>query len=252
MLPLPIGLSAALRIWGSNMLATHAARVAAHSTPELAIFRDFSPALRNALESVQCMTYYPAGAVLFVESQPSCGVFFLSRGRIKLSVCARDGKTLILRIVQPGEPLGVGAAVRGRTYETTAETLDPCEISFIRPSDLLRLMNQYNEFAMRMAEHLSQEYNSTCRELRSLVLSESASERLARLLVGWLETNGNTKHRNQMKLTLTHEEIAQMIGTSRETVTRLLTDFRKKQFVQRHGSTIVVRNRGALESLITA
>jgi len=234
------------------MLVARTAKVAVNSMPELAIFRDFSPALRNALESVQCITYYPAGAVLFVESQPSRGVFFLSRGRIKLSVCARDGKTLILRVAKPGDALGVGAAVCGRTYEATAETLEACEISFIRPSDLLRLMSQYNEFAMRMAEYLSQEYNSTCRELRSLMLSESASERLARLLVGWLDTNGDTKHRGQMKLTLTHEEIAQMIGTSRETVTRLLTGFRKKQFVQRHGSTIVVCNRGALESLITA
>jgi CRP/FNR family transcriptional regulator len=130
--------------------------------------------------------------------------------------------------------------------------LEPCEISFIRPSDLIRLMSQYNEFAMRMTEHLSREYNSTCRELRSLMLSESASERLARLLVGWLDTNGLSKRGGQMKLTMTHEEIAQMIGTSRETVTRLLTDFRKKQLVQRKGSTIVVCNRGALESLITA
>ena len=234
------------------MPVARTARVAVDSTPEPTIFRDFSPAIRTALESVQCITYYPAGAVLFVESQPSSGVFFLSRGRIKLSVCARDGKTLILRVTKPGDALGVGAAVSGRTYEATAETLEACEISFIRPSDLLRLMSQYNEFALRMAEYLSQEYNSTCRELRSLMLSESASERLARLLVGWLDTNGDTKHRGQMKLTLTHEEIAQMIGTSRETVTRVFSEFRKKQFVQRHGSTIVVCNRGALESLITA
>ena len=234
------------------MPAAGSAKLALNSKPELAIFGHFSPALRNALESVQCTTYYPAGAVLFVESQPSRGVFFLCRGRIKLSVSARDGKTLILRVVQPGDAVGVGAAVGGRTYEATAETLEPCEISFVRPSDLLRLMSQYNEFALRMAEYLSAEYNSTCRELRSLMLSESASGRLARLLVGWLDTDEDRKHHGLMKVTMTHEEIAQMIGTSRETVTRLLTEFRKKQFVQRHGCTIVVRNRGALESLITA
>ena len=234
------------------MLATRTARVAVNTTPEPAIFRDFSAAVRRALESVQCITYYPAGAVLFVESQPSSGVFFVCRGRVKLSVSSRDGKTLILRVAQAGDALGVGAAVSGRVYEATAETLEPCEISFIRPGDLRRLMNQYNEFAMRMTEHLSREYNSTCQELRSLMLSESASERLAKLLVGWLDTNGETRQHNRMTLTLTHEEIAQMIGTSRETVTRLLTEFTKKQLVQRHGSTLVVRNRGALESLITA
>jgi CRP/FNR family transcriptional regulator, cyclic AMP receptor protein len=234
------------------MLATRTGRAAVNSTPGSTIFRDFSPAVQHALESVQCVTYYPAGAVLFVESQPSGGVFFVSRGRVKLSVSSRDGKTLILRVAQPGEALGAGAAVCGRAYEATAETLEPCEISFIRPGDLLRLMNQYNEFALRMTEHLSGEYNSTCRELRSLILSESASERLARLLVGWLDASGVARPHGRMKLTMTHEEIAQMIGTSRETVTRLLTEFRKKQLVERHGSTLVVCNRGALESLIAA
>ena len=234
------------------MQATHAAKIGAGPTPQPAIFHGFSPAVQHALESVQCITYYPAGAVLFVESQPSSGVFFLCRGRVKLSICARDGKTLILRVAQPGEALGVGAAVCGRTYEATAETLDPCEISYVRPNDLLRLMAQYNDFAMRMTEHLSYEYNSTCRELRSLVLSESAGERLAKLLLEWFDANREGKNRGKMKLSLTHEEIAQMIGTSRETVTRLLTEFRKKQLVERRGSTLVVRNRGALQSLIAA
>lgn len=234
------------------MLATRTAKSASNSVPQSTIFSDFSPAVQRALESVQCVTYYPAGAVLFVEAQPSSGVFFLSRGRVKLSICSRDGKTLILRVAQPGEALGVGAAVCGRSYEATAETLEACEISFIRPNDLLRLMSQYNEFAMRMTEHLSHEYNTTCRELRSLVLSDSAGERLAKLLLEWSDANRETKDRSKMKLGLTHEEIAQMIGTSRETVTRLMTEFRKKQLVERRGSTLVVRNRGGLQSLIAA
>ncbi len=233
------------------MQATHA-KIGAGPTPQLTMFHGFSPAVQHALESVQCITYYPPGAVLFVESQPSSGVFFLCRGRVKLSICARDGKTLILRVAQPGEVLGIGAAVCGRPYEATAETLDPCEISYVRPNDLLRLMAQYNDFAMRMTEHLSYEYNSTCRELRSLVLSESAGERLAKLLLDWFDGNRESKSRGKMRLSLTHEEIAQMIGTSRETVTRLLTEFRKKQLVERRGSTLVVRNRGALQSLIAA
>ncbi len=234
------------------MQTMHSAKIGAGPTPQPTMFHGFSPAVQHALQSVQCLTYYPTGAVLFVESQPSSGVFFLCRGRVKLSVCARDGKTLILRVAQPGEVLGIGAAVCGRTYEATAETLDPCEISYVRPNDLLRLMAQYNDFAMRMTEHLSYEYNSTCRELRSLVLSESAGERLAKLLLEWFDANGESKNRGKMRLSLTHEEIAQMIGTSRETVTRLLTEFRKKQLVERRGSTLVVRNRGALQSLIAA
>jgi CRP/FNR family cyclic AMP-dependent transcriptional regulator len=212
-------------------------------------FYDFSPAVSQALQSIECPVSYPTGAVLFVETQPSRGVFLLLRGRIKLSVCARDGKTFILRVAEAGDAVGVAAAVSNRSYETTAETLEPCEISFIRQSDLLRLMRQYNEFAIRMAEYVSREYNSTCREICGR-MRVTASGKLARLLVGWLDKNGEAKAPGQMKFALTHDEIAEMIGTSRETVTRLFAEFQRKQFIQRNGSTLVVRNRGALESMI--
>lgn len=213
-------------------------------------FREFSPAVCQALESITFTTTYPTGAVLFVEGQTPRGVFFLSKGRVKLSVCARDGKTLILRIAEPGEVLGVGAALPNGPYEATAETLEPCEISFVRQSDLQRLMRTYNDFAMRMAEHLSFEYNSTCREIRNLLLSDSASEKLARLLVDWMDKHSEPRHPGQLKLSLTHEEIAQMIGTSRETVTRLFALFKKKQLIQQNGATLVVRDRTALQALI--
>jgi len=111
-------------------------------------------------------------------------------------------------------------------------------------------MRQHNEFAIRMAEHLSREYHTTCREILARMLSESAGGRLARLLVGWLDKNGESRLPGRMQFLLTHEEIAEMIGTSRETVTRLFTEFKRKQFTQRNGSTLVVRNRGALESMM--
>jgi CRP/FNR family transcriptional regulator, cyclic AMP receptor protein len=231
------------------MLATHSATSGVSSMPQPKLFCDFSPAVSQALQSIECTTYYPTGAVLFVESQPSQGVYFLSRGRIKLSVCARNGKTFILRVAEAGDAVGVGAAVCNRPYEATAETLERCAISFIRQSDVLRLMRQYNEFAIRMAEHLSREYNSTCREIRSR-MHFTASGRLARFLVGWLDKNGEAEVPGQMKLVITHEEIAEMIGTSRETVTRLFTQFKRKQFIQRNGVNLVVRDRAALESMM--
>jgi CRP/FNR family transcriptional regulator len=171
---------------------------------------------------------------------------------VKLSVCGSDGRTLILRIAEVGCPLGVAAVVSGRPYEATAETQEPCEISFLRQSDLLRLMRQYGELALWVTQHISRDYASTCREIRDLILSDSASEKLARLLVGWLDQNTTAKNPAQMKLALTHEEIGQMIGSSRETVSRLFAGFKKQHLIQQTGSTLVIPNRVALESLITA
>jgi CRP/FNR family transcriptional regulator len=148
--------------------------------------------------------------------------------------------------------LGVASVVSGRPYEATAETQEPSEISFLRQCDLLRLMRLHGELALWVTQHISQDYASTCREIRDLILSDSAGEKLARLLVGWLDQNTESRNPSQMKMSLTHEEIGQMIGTSRETVSRLFAGFKKQHLIQQSGSILVIPNRLALESLITA
>lgn len=215
-------------------------------------FSDLPPHIAEAMEQASLTTTYPTGAMLFAEAQSPRGVFIVRRGRVKLSICGSDGRTLILRIVESGCPLGVAAVVSGRPYEATAETQEPCEVSFLRQVDLLRLMRLHGEIALWVTQHISQDYACTCREIRDLILSDSASEKLARLLVGWLDQNIKSKNPTQVKMALTHEEIGQMIGSSRETVSRLLAGFKKQRLIQQTGSTIVIPDRVALESLITA
>lgn len=209
-------------------------------------------AVAEALEQAALTTTYPTGAVLFAESQAPRGVFIVRWGRVKLSVCGGDGRTLILRMVDAGDLLGAASVISGREYEATAETQEPSEITFLRQSDVLRLMRQHGEFAVWVTQHLSGDYAYTCREIRDLMLSDSASERLARLLVGWLDHSPASKQSGSMKVVLTHEEIGQMIGTSRETVSRLFAGFKKQNLIQQNGATLVIPNRVALESLITA
>lgn len=217
-----------------------------------AAFGDLPPAILRELESVSITNRYPAGTILFHEGQPARGIYVLESGLVKLSVCASDGRTLILRIAHPGEALGVASTVGGRDFEATAEAQHPCDITFIRLSDVVRMMRTHGEFALWVTQALSRDYNVTCREIRTLMLSGSASEKLARLLVGWMDERVGSALPNRMKVPLTHEEIGQMIGTSRETVTRLMADFKKQHLIQQEGATLVVSNRMALESLITA
>ncbi len=233
-------------------MATHIVNSAQKGVPVDKTFCDFPPTVADALEQEAVTTTYPTGAVLFAEGQAPRGTFIVRRGRVKLSICGSDGRTLILRMVETGCPLGVASVVSGRQYEATAETQEPSEISFLRQCDLLRLMRLHGELALWVTQHISQDYASTCREIRDLILSDSASEKLARLLVGWLDQNIESRNPSQMKMSLTHEEIGQMIGTSRETVSRLFAGFKKQRLIQQSGSTLVIPNRVALESLITA
>jgi CRP/FNR family cyclic AMP-dependent transcriptional regulator len=233
-------------------MATHVVNNVQKFAPVDSTFCGLPPAVADALEQSSLTTSYPTGAVLFAEGQSPRGVYFVRRGGVKLSICGTDGRTLILRIAAPGRPLGVAAVVSGRPYEATAETQEPSEITFLRQSDLLRLMRLHGEFALWVTQHISQDYAATCREIRDLILSDSASEKLARLLVGWLDQNTTSKNPGQMKLALTHEEIGQMIGSSRETVSRLFAGFKRQHLIQQSGSTLVIPDRLALESLITA
>lgn len=216
------------------------------------LFCDLPGPALQAFENIKYATAYPKGAVLFVEGQAPRGIFVLCKGRVKMSICATDGKTLIVRIAEPGEVLGLSAAVSGKPYELTAETIDPCQVNFVKRDDFLRFLKDHSEACFKVAEQLSEKYNTACHEVRSLGLSHSAGEKLAKLLLEWSSKNGESiKQEPRVRLALTHEEIAQMIGTSRETVTRLFADLRKRQIVQAKGSTLVIRNKAALKLIAT-
>jgi CRP/FNR family transcriptional regulator, cyclic AMP receptor protein len=202
------------------------------------------------LERVKYASAYPQGAVLFVEGQAPRGVYVICSGRVKLSTTSRDGKTLILRIAQAGEVLGLHATVSGKPYELTGETLQPCQLDFIRREDFLRFLQHHADACLNAAEHLSKNCQSAYEMIRSLGLSHSVSEKLARLLLEWSSDGDVTKEGIRIKVALTHEEIAQLIGTSRETVTRVLGEFREKQLAQLRGSTLMILNKPALERLI--
>jgi CRP/FNR family transcriptional regulator, cyclic AMP receptor protein len=206
----------------------------------------------EAFEKIKFTAAYPAGAVLFVEGQSPRGIYMLCKGRVKLSTTSSDGKTLILKITHPGEVLGLHATVSGTPYEITAETGQPCQLNFIKREDFLKFLQQHGDACLKAAQHLSRDCQSAYQQIRSLGLSHSAPERLARLLLEWSATGDHDPEGLRIKVALTHEEIAQIIGTSRETVTRTLADFRKRQIAVLKGSTLTIRNKAFLERLVGA
>jgi len=204
------------------------------------------------LEKIKYASAFPQGAILFLEGQPARGAYIVCAGRVKLSTTSRDGKTLILRIAQAGEVLGLHATVSGAPYELTAETLQPCQLDFIKRDDFLRFLQNHADACLNAAQHLSQNCQDAYEMIRSLGLSHSVSEKVARLLLEWADGGENTKEGIRIKVSLTHEEMAQLVGTSRETVTRVLGEFRERHLAQLRGSTLLIQNKAGLEKLIGA
>ena len=216
-------------------------------------FCSFEPETLRAFEAITFTNVYPEGAVLFSEGQSPRGIFMLCHGRAKLSISSGEGKTLITRIVEPGEALGLASSLSGNAYKTAAETLEPSQVNFVRREDLLRFIGSHHDACNSVALQLTHECESEADHIRAIELSHSAAEKLAGLILSWCSERGRpVAGGTRVQMLMTHEDMSQLIGTSRETVTRLLRDFRDKKLISINGSALVVHNRTALESLVLA
>jgi CRP/FNR family transcriptional regulator, cyclic AMP receptor protein len=211
-------------------------------------FCNFSTEVMRSFSKLGHHSIFPAGALLFVEGQMPRGVFVLCAGKVKLSTTSRDGKVLILRIAEAGEVLALSAVISGSACELTAETAAPCLVNFVERDPLLHFVGKHGESGLHAAQVLSKEFQSAYQDIHDLVLARSSAGKLARLLLSWTPAQSNGDE-IRIRSGLTHEEMAQMIGSSRETVTRVMTELKKKQFIRLDGSTLVIRNRVALEAL---
>ncbi|HEV2326633.1 MAG TPA: Crp/Fnr family transcriptional regulator [Terracidiphilus sp.] len=191
----------------------------------------------------------PSGISLFNEKDEASAVYFVLEGEVKLSMNSAEGKRLILRIARKGEVLGLASALSGRPREISAETLYPAKVASVRRSDFLQFLARYPEVYPMVTEELGRSYNLACDQLRTVGLSSSAPEKLARLLLEWSENGQATERGTRCRFPLTHGEIGEFIGASRETVTRTLSVFKSRRLVIFNGSTLMIPSRAALEIL---
>ena len=200
-------------------------------------------------ERIKHVTSYPEGALLFMEGEAARGVHVLCQGRVKLLTTNAEGKTFIVKIAQPGQIFGLNSIVTGRPHEMTVETMQPSQFAYVSKEDFLRFIQQNGEACLRVVQQLGQECHSAYEVIRSLGLASSVSEKLAKFLVGWSAEGRESDGAVRVKLALTHEELAQLIGCSRESVTRTLSDFKRQRLVELNGSTLLVWNKAGLETL---
>ncbi len=206
-----------------------------------------SPALRS-LDAISHKSTLPAGAILFVEGQPPRGLFIVCSGRVNLSTTSREGKSLILKTAYAGETVGLSATISGVPYEITAETATPCQLGFVDRKHFTELMQSHSEIGVQTAHCLSRKYQTAYHDIHHLVLTRSSTGKLARFLLPQAPPH-EEEEETRVKTVMTHEEMAQRIGASREAITRLLSHLRKKRLIRLDGPTLVIRDRSGLEAL---
>jgi CRP/FNR family transcriptional regulator len=210
-------------------------------------FDKLTPQALEDLAHMICPSSYPANVILFSETEEPQRVFVVLEGEVKISINSSDGKRLILCIAKKGEMIGIDSVLSGNPYGTTAETLYPSKLAPIGRQDFLNFLQHHPEAYQLLIKELSRQYSMVCEQLRTVALSTSAPEKLARLLLEWSETGQVTESGMRFRFSLTHGEIGEFIGASRETVTRTLSVFKSRRLVTFHGSSVTISNKAALQ-----
>jgi CRP/FNR family transcriptional regulator, cyclic AMP receptor protein len=148
-------------------------------------------------------TSYPAGAVLFVEGQVPRGVYMLCQGQVKLTTASPEGKA-IMRVAEAGELLGLHSAISGDAQELTAETLQPCQVDFVRRDDFLKLLCEQRDIVVNAMQQFSDYYRRASQQIRYLGLTTSATEKLASFLLDSAVRGHETPQGVSFNLNLTH------------------------------------------------
>jgi len=193
------------------------------------------------LHSFRQTALYPAGALLFVEGETPRGLLVLCTGQAKVSATSKEGKRITLHSAEPGEALGLSSVVGNCPYQVAAETMVPSQVCFFPRAEFLRFLRAHADFSVRIAEHLSRELHQAWEQTRLFTLAPSARAKLAQLLLTNARLHGqSTPGGMRVLLNMTGEEMGEAIGTTRETVSRLLADFRRLRLIRMKGRGVTL------------
>jgi CRP/FNR family transcriptional regulator len=212
-------------------------------------FCDLPEPIFRQLSELMVSRHYSRGSAVFIEGQPPKGVYVLCSGRAKLSSYSEDGRAIILRVAGAGEVLGLSAVVSGTPFEKTAHVVEDSIIGFIKRKDFMRFIETHHQAALNALHQMSGNYQKAHLQICSLGLSASVGDKLVRLLLQWYDLH-TTSGPARISRTYTHGDMAEMIGTSRETVTRLLKDFRDRGLISQTKAELCIPDRKRLKASI--
>ena len=202
-------------------------------------FCSFPAEVLREFSDLSFPTIFPVGSVIFVEGETPRGVFMLCSGRARLTASSAEGRMMIIRLVEAGEMLGLSGTLTGRPYRVTAEIVEPAHVRFLSKEHFRVLAAKHKEITAHAAYQMSEELHDAFDQVRSFGLSASTIERLLRLLQAEAQLKGKPTSKGvRFQLSLTHESIAQMIGSTRETVTRLFSELKQKGLIETSGATV--------------
>ena len=187
--------------------------------------------------------------VIFVEGDPCPGFYVVKSGRVKLLKTSRDGKEQIIKILQPGELLGMETFYDGKRYGNTAMAMDDCEICFIEKRTFFDIIGRHPTIAKKIIIALSKELDNAYSKIGTMGLL-NAKEKMAHLLYTLAKDYcANENGRIKLNLSLSRLEIAELLGITQETAIRLLKSFKDDGIIEIKRKEIIIKSPAKLELL---
>jgi CRP-like cAMP-binding protein len=208
-------------------------------------FSSLLPDERADLEKGAVANTYQPGQVIFYQGNYPSGVYGIESGRVKLYKSGPGQHRQVLRLELPGEILGYRAMIAHEPYRATAEAVEKAQLCFIEKSVFLSALVRHPAMALRLAEKACRDLGRAEEWLSNLV-SKSVEARLAKLL---LHLSGPSENKDVIHLPLTRADMANWIGTTPESVIRILSRFRKTGLLDIDNHTITLRNLAELTAI---
>ena len=177
-------------------------------------------------------------------------LMIVCQGAAALTFSSSLGNVAMLGLSEPGEVLGLSSAISGHPHEVSAEALETTRVAIVARPDFLKLLDRFPPAATNAGIELSRKVNRAYDKIRLIGSGFSVNQRLAAWLLHLQKSHSDRDH--PLTVTLTQERMAQLIGASRESMTRALSNLRRRGVVERRGVHLYIRNCNYLRSLLHA
>lgn len=201
------------------------------------------------IQMANCKTSYiiKKGETIFEEGENLNGVYCIKDGVCKLSKLSPNGKDQIVKLMKPGELLGQRSMISEESSNLSAVALEDMEVCFVPKSEILQFFNQNNDFSMNVMKTICGDLKEADSHMVDMA-QKTVKQRLAEILL-YLEENFGKNEDESIRIQLSREELAGMIGTATESCIRLLSEFNKLKIIELKGKKIFLKNIKALQKI---
>lgn len=215
---------------------------------KIPLFMDLSPDDLQTIGQLARVRNYKKSMLIFMEGEPGEALYFIVTGKVKISKATKDGREQILHILQPGDVFAEVVLMDGGPYPATAEVIESGQIGMLVNADVENLIRTNSEIAVKLLKILSKRLRLAQIQVRDLALKDTYGRLASMLLMLGKDHGEETADGVKIDLPLNRQELANLIGTTRETVTRVLGDFKKYKCIDLDKQAIIITNEDKLKT----